>query len=177
MPAGPLMIEHRLIEKAIKALGERARTFNDAKKADVLFIDKTVDFIRTYADRCHHGKEEDILFRDLAKKKLLPEHKKVMDELVQEHVYARGMVKSLVSAKEKYVAGNMAELARIVELMSEIAGFYPEHIEKEDKGFFIPCMEYFSKDEQAAMLREFWEFDQKLIHDRYKAVVEELKRF
>jgi hemerythrin-like domain-containing protein len=38
-------------------------------RVKLLFIDTAVDFIRTYADRCHHGKEEDILFRNLAKKK------------------------------------------------------------------------------------------------------------
>ena len=35
---------------------------------DPVFIDTAVDFIHTYADRCHHGKEEDILFKALAAK-------------------------------------------------------------------------------------------------------------
>ena len=36
---------------------------------------------------------------------------------------------------------------------------YPVHIEKEDKHFFIPSMEYLSMQEQTAMLEEFREFD------------------
>ena len=175
MPAGPLMIEHRLIEKAIKVMGEKSKCFSDAKKADVLFIDKAVDFIRVYADKCHHGKEENILFRELAKKPLQPGHKKIMDELVQEHVRARGMVKDLAAAREKYASGNTAELSRIVELMSEISRFYPPHIEKEDKCFFIPCMKYFSKEELDVMLQKFWDFDKKLIHEKYQAILVELE--
>jgi len=52
--------------------------------------------------------------------------------------------------------------------------FYPEHIKKEDKQFFIPVMSYFSTEEQEKMLQEFWEFDRTLIHEKYKKVVDQL---
>ena len=45
------------------------------------------------------------------------------------------------------------------------------HIEKEDKHFFIPAMDYFSRDEQQKMLDEFREFDRKMIHEKYRAMV------
>jgi hemerythrin-like domain-containing protein len=54
-----------------------------------VLLDSAVDFIRTYADRTHHGKEEDILFRDLAKKDLSAQDQSVMQELINEHTYAR----------------------------------------------------------------------------------------
>jgi hemerythrin-like domain-containing protein len=38
-----------------------------SRKVDPVVIDVAVDFVRMYADRTHHGKEEEILFRDLAK--------------------------------------------------------------------------------------------------------------
>jgi hemerythrin-like domain-containing protein len=170
------MIEHRLIERMIKQLKEKSQIFQKKNEVDILFIDKAVDFIRVYADRCHHGKEEDILFRDLAKKNLYPEHKNIMDELVKEHAYARNITKSLVSAKEKYSQQVKTALSDIVKLMADLVEFYPKHIEKEDKYFFLPCMKYFSKQEQAAMLNEFWEFDKKLVHEKYKKIVEEIER-
>ena len=67
-------------------------------------------------------------------------------------------------------------LPDIVKLMAELAEFYPRHIEKEDKYFFLPCMKYFSREEQAAMLNEFWEFDRKLVHEKYKKIVEEIEK-
>lgn len=176
MPIGLLMIEHRLIEKMIKHLKERSQIFRKENEADIFFIDKAVDFIKIYADRCHHGKEEDILFRDLAKKELQREHKNIMDELVQEHSWVRNVTKSLVSAKEKYGLGDKTALSDIVKLMIELAEFYPKHIEKEDKHFFIPCMNYFSKQEQEAMLNEFWEFDRRLVHEKYKEIVKEIEK-
>jgi hypothetical protein len=49
--------------------------------------------------------------------------------------------------------------------------FYPRHIEKEDKHFFIPCMDYFTEAEKEAMLKEEWEFDRSLIHEKYRNIV------
>ena len=176
MPIGPLMIEHRLIERMIRVIKEKIKYFQAREEADIAFIDKAVDFIRIYADKCHHGKEEDILFIDLAKKKLQADHKKTMDELVQEHIYARSTTRSLVSAKEKYAQGDRQALFDIVKLMDELAVFYPKHIEKEDKHFFIPVMKYFSGREQEEMLKEFAEFDKSFDRARYKKLVSELEQ-
>ncbi len=95
MPVGPLMIEHRLIERMVKLMAEELPKMEEKRGVNIGFLSEAIDFIRTYADRCHHGKEEDILFRDLAPKPLSPEHKKVMNELVEEHISARKMVSRL----------------------------------------------------------------------------------
>ena len=122
------------------------------------------------------GKEEYILFRDLAKKKLSEEHARIMDELIKEHVLGRNNVKKLIDAKEAYVKGNEVALDEIIKNMEILVKFYPMHIEKEDKHFFIPCMDYFTEQERDAMLTEGWEFDRKLIHEKYQNIVTELER-
>lgn len=68
MPVGPLMIEHRLIERMIEVIRKKIKIMRTEQAADTQFIEDAVEFIRIYADRCHHGKEEDILFRELDKK-------------------------------------------------------------------------------------------------------------
>ena len=139
------------------------------------FIDGAVDFIRTYADRCHHGKEEDILFRLLSQKPISDHHREVVEELMQEHVQARSLTGQLVAAKDRYVAGDRGAVSEIRTVMSQLVGFYPVHIEKEDRHFFIPCMEYFSRHEQDDMLEAFGEFDRTLIHEKYRAVIEKFE--
>jgi len=57
--------------------------------------------------------------------------------------------------------------------MEALVKFYPIHIEKEDKHFFIPCMDYFNGEEKDAMLKEMREFDRNMIHEKYTRVVEE----
>lgn len=175
MPIGPLMKEHRLIERMVALMEIELRRLNDGEEFDPGFVDVAVDFVRTYADRCHHGKEEDILFRELSKKRLSDEHRKTMDELMEEHVYGRAITGQLSSAKERYVLGDAQALATVVASLQDLVGFYPAHIEKEDKRFFVPCMEYFSRQEKEEMLQDFWEFDRRLIHEKYAATVERLE--
>ena len=172
MPIGPLMIEHRLIERMVGVLREEMRGIEKKKEVHSELIYNGVDFFRTYADRCHHGKEEDILFRDLAKKRLAPEHKKIMAELIAEHRFGRETVGKLLSSNDRYVKGDNAAANEIIDTLKKLVEFYPVHIEKEDQHFFLPCMEYFSKTERDAMLQECWEFDRQLIHEKYRLMVE-----
>jgi len=182
-PIGPLMIEHRLIERLLHLMAQefariKANMEVDPEFAfvDPVFIDTAVDFIRTYADRCHHGKEEDLLFKALAEKNLSPEHRKLVDELIQEHVWAREATASLVKAKEGYLLEAPGALNDLMEHMGKLIEFYPRHIEKEDRHFFIPCMAYFSEAEQADLLARMQEFDRMMIHEKYRGVVESIEQ-
>jgi len=171
MPIGPLMIEHRLIERMIDVMKEELLLIEGEKKVDPEFIEMAVDFVRTYADRCHHGKEEDILFRDLGVKKLTDDHRRTMEELVEEHKWGRRVTARLVEENTRYVQGNKEALSAIMDCIKTLIEFYPKHIEKEDKHFFIPCMDYFTDFEKDAMLKEEWEFDKSLIHEKYRNIV------
>jgi len=173
---GPLMIEHRLIEQMLSVVKDGLGQMQSTQKADPLFVDTVVDFVRTYADRTHHGKEEDILFRDLRKKALSADDARVMNELIQEHVFGRATTKALVEANARYRNGDGAALSAIAEKLQTLAEFYPKHIAKEDKVFFPAARAYFTDAEDQAMLAEFWEFDRKMIHERYRSVVQGLKR-
>ena len=173
---GPLMIEHRLIERMLANVKNLLVQVGQTEKIDPLLVDKTVDFIRTYADRTHHGKEEDILFRDLKNKELSEIDRRVMNELIEEHVFGRKTTKALVEANLRYRKGNSSALGEIVSCLNTLVDFYPRHIEKEDKIFFPAARAYFSETEDQAMLAEFMDFDQKMIHEKYKSVVEELEK-
>ena len=63
----------------------------------------------------------------------------------------------------------MADIAATLQTLIE---FYPKHIEKEDKVFFPSSRSYFTDKEDQTMLAEFWEFDRKMIHEKYKLVIE-----
>jgi hemerythrin-like domain-containing protein len=171
LPVGPLMIEHRLIERMINIIEDELEKIKKKNEINPIFIDEAVDFIRTYADQTHHGKEEDILFRELKKKELSKEHEKTMNELIEEHVFARNTTGELFEAKNKYIEGDEKAIDIVIEKMKVLADFYPKHIDKEDNHFFIPVMEYFSQEEQDALLREGQIFDRRMIHRKYNDLV------
>ena len=174
-PIGPLMREHRLIERMIALLDAGLKHITEKGEANVDLLITATDFLRTYADRTHHGKEEDILFRVLAKKQLTEDLSIVMNELITEHVRARNLVKSLVNARNNYATGNIDSLQDIISGIKELINLYPMHIRKEDKNFFYPAQEYLSKKEQDDMLVEFWEFDRRLIHEKYEQIVQNIE--
>lgn len=170
---GMLMWEHRLIERVIGLFPEEVARMGATNRVNTAFIQTAVDFIRTYADKTHHGKEEDILFRELARKPLPPDLARIMGELIDEHVYARSVVKKLVDANDRYILGEDT-MGEITEQLEFLAGFYPAHIRKEDKDFFHQSMEYLSPEEQDRMKSEFEDFDRMMIHEKYKEIVEKL---
>lgn len=176
LPIGPLMIEHRLIERMIKAIGKEIDRIEAEEKVDPVLIDAIVDFIRTYADRCHHGKEEDILFRELKKKPLSEEHERTMNELIEDHRWARQTTGRVVEGKNAYAEQKEKSVYAVTKPLRELIEFYPKHIEKEDKRFFIPIMEYFSKEEKDALLKEGDQFDKTLIHEKYAKVVDQAEQ-
>lgn len=169
LPIAPLMIEHRVIERMISVIRKEIARCEKEGNINPEFIDLAVDFIRTYADRCHHGKEEDILFRDLNGKNLSDEHRRTMEELLEDHRQGRKKVAELIEAKAAYMKGEKEALSAVFNALRFMTDFYPTHIAKEDKHFFMLCMSYFSKDEQDVMLKEEREFDRGLIHEIYKA--------
>ena len=178
-PIGPLMIEHRLIERMFtlmqrewQRITENMAVDPEFHFVDPVFIDTAVDFIHTYADRCHHGKEEEILFAALQKKDLAPEHRQMMEELIKDHVWGRETTAALVSAKEGFLREKDGALEKLLENLGQLVDFYPRHIEKEDKNFFPAAMTYFSDAEKADLLQTMYEFDRQMIHEKYRGVVE-----
>ncbi len=172
---GPLMIEHRLIERMISVIERVLSQIESQHEVDPAFVDISIDFIRIYADRTHHGKEEDILFRELNKKPMIEKDRKIMKELIEEHIFGRQITKSLFEANARYRKGDETALTEIVAKLKTLIDFYPKHIVKEDKVFFPAARAYFTDAEDQAMLSEFWEFDRKMIHEKYKSVVEGLE--
>jgi hemerythrin-like domain-containing protein len=171
---GPLMVEHRLIEKMLKHVKKVLSQIEEQHAVDPVFVDTVVDFIHTYADRTHHGKEEDILFRVLKKKKLADADSLMMSDLIKEHIFGRKITGELIKANARYKEGDKSSLSEIAAKLGTLVDFYPKHIEKEDKLFFLSLQAYLSKEDEQAVISEFWEFDRKMIHEKYDRLYQEL---
>lgn len=173
-PVGPLMIEHRLIDRMLTLLTREHRRIIETENIDYEFLDASIIFFKTYVDKFHHGKEEDILFKELAEKPLSPEDRKMLNELIEEHGRTRKAVERLESARRQQTDKKMAviEIAKQVETLTK---WYPIHIEKEDKHFFVSSMNYLSEQEQAAMLEKSREFDRSFTQHRFVGIITELE--
>jgi hemerythrin-like domain-containing protein len=174
-PRGQLMIEHRLIEKYLALAAESTESMTESR-FDPVPVDTIVDFIKTYADRTHHGKEEDILFQKLSERKISADDFGVMDELIDEHKQAREKVRKIEDLNDQFKNGNKKVVSQIKEIILWLADFYPIHIKKEDKDFFPKSEKYLSEEELKVMLEGFREFDRQMIHEKYQGIYERLSR-
>jgi hemerythrin-like domain-containing protein len=174
-PIGPLMIEHRQIERMVALMVLEVNRIKEGKPADPVFTATAVDFFRVYGDKTHHGKEEEIFFRLLAKKNLSPEHKQVMANLIAEHEQARVQVGRLVAAKDRLDKDNAAATKEIQAALQELSTLYPRHIVQEDRAFFMPALDYLSAEEQAEMVRQMIWYDRNMIHAKYRDIINETR--
>lgn len=172
----PLMIEHRLIQQMLNLIKRTLEVVKRERSIDPYFVDTAVDFIRVYADRTHHGKEEDILFRELKNKQLSKNDLQVMEELIADHFFCRKITLSLIEANMRYRKGDKDSLDTITTHLKTLVEFYPVHIKKEDEIFFPASRAYFSDEEDQAMLGNFWDFDRMMIHEKYKTLVKSLEK-
>lgn len=175
-PIAPLMIEHRTIEKMLGVFARERNRIVKTGHIDYGAIRISVDFFTTYIDEFHHGKEELILFRELDKKPLSPAHRKIMGELIDEHIRARSVVEKLEKVV-RYRDQAHVTLQDISKYMENLLKWYPAHVEKEDKHFFLSAMKYLNDQEQADMLEESREFDRKFTQDRYTGLIRDLEEY
>jgi hemerythrin-like domain-containing protein len=172
---GLLMREHRLIEQIIPILETELRHISQNQCIHLPFIHRVVDFFRTYVDKLHHGKEEDILFAKLSQKPLDARHQRILEELVDEHRLARRAIQQLVSSTEAWPTSEAMALQDATESLTTLVALYPQHIRKEDKEFFLPCQAYFTKAEREQLLATGIQFDQTVIHDIYRTSMNVLR--
>lgn len=176
LPAGALMIEHRLIERMITVMSRHKAGIDGGMDPDPSFLMTAIDFLRSYADHGHHGKEEELLFKQLATKPLPPEMREAMDRLTEDHVRSRSLVRRLEELTEQWSAGDRSVRGELCDIIGDIVTVYPDHIAREDKEFFPRAMRLLDPQERDEMVSAFKEFDRKLFHERYLKVVEGVER-
>lgn len=168
------MIEHRLIERMLVLFAHEQHKIIETGNVDYAFLDMSLDFFKTYVDKFHHGKEENILFRELGAKPLAHEDRKMLNELIEEHRRTRSAVERLADAR-KQLPNKKISLTEITQNMEILIKSYPVHIEKEDKHFFVSALNYLSVEEQTSMLEKSREFDRDFTRQRYTGIIKELE--
>ncbi|MGQ9493468.1 MAG: hemerythrin domain-containing protein [Anaerolineae bacterium] len=91
-----LMEEHRAIETVLNILENVCQRLETGKAVDAEHLEHILEFIRIFADRCHHGKEEDLLFPAMEKAGI-PREGGPIGVMLIEHVQGRNYVRGMGS--------------------------------------------------------------------------------
>lgn len=129
---GALVSEHRLILRMITLLERNAPRTAAGTYCNWQFYLDGVDFIRTYADRFHHAKEEDVLFEALVTNGMPREHSPVA-AMLMEHDQGRAFVKTMETGARAALEGHEGMERIIADNALAYAALLREHIAKEDE--------------------------------------------
>jgi len=157
---GMLGAEHRIILQVVLGLHGLARHLHDGQAGDVPLLRETVTFMRDFADRTHHAKEEELLFPALIAHGV-PLHGCPLDALLHEHKEGRRLVGQLSDAIDALEAGSADAGEKIVETIKAIERLYPDHIWKEDEMVFPMAERLIPEDERRRLLAQFEEVESR----------------
>lgn len=152
-----LKSEHQLILKYIELM-ERYIEFGLKNNGTQLFWDKAetfIHFIQNFADKFHHAKEEDILFRHMALPGVLT-HCNPLPQMLMEHDLGRGCVQGMKEAL------NSSDLGKLVKSAREYGALLKEHIFKEDHILFPMAEEGIPELDKQSLVEEYDNVETKL---------------
>ena len=175
--AEDLREEHVIIERALSVLEALALGVEAGKAVPKERAESLLDLLKTFADKCHHGKEEQLLFPALLATKA-GEAKTTVDELLKEHEVGRAAVRRMSDG----IAGWEKPEAR--RLFAAAAHDYVDllrrHIAKETEGLLPLSERLLSQPEQLALAGKFEEMEEQVIghgvHERLLKTLEGLER-
>ncbi len=167
--------EHRVIERVLGAL---ARLTEKPAAEFLQSWKKALDFIRHFADQCHHLKEEKILFVALEAHGI-PNEGGPIGMMLLEHEEGRSYVRAMFDALGKIEAGDRSAQAALCDNAKQYLRLLREHIQKEDEILFRMADEVISADEQKKLLAAFAEHEAEEmgagVHDKYLTIARDLE--
>lgn len=127
-----MMEEHKNIKLMLKVVRKVSLNVLNGKDVDFDEFDKIIDFIKNYADKHHHQKEEDYLFNRMVEEMGTIADKLVNAGMLVEHDLGRLYVKNLSLALEELKNGNEEAKLDIIANSVGYANHLAQHIHKED---------------------------------------------
>lgn len=172
-PTKVLSNEHQNILKVINALSRECNALSNGKEIDKSFFTKAIDFIRNYADKFHHIKEEDILFVELNKDTVKMDCNPT-EQMLYEHEQGRNFVKRM----EEGVNENNKE--KIIENGIDYVSLLQEHILKEDNILYPIADEALNQQIQDSIMKKFKKAERDKFNqefkDKYLTIANELEK-
>lgn len=177
-PIEELQTEHRAIESSLKILSAICdRIEQENILANPEHIDGLIDFFRTFADQCHHGKEETQLFPALEARGVQRDGGPI-GVMLTEHEAGRAFVRDMAVSMSQYREGNSEALMRLVHNARSYIDLLVNHIRKEDGVLFPMADQKLTEETQQRIAAGFDRIEREEIgegrHDEYHDMLERL---
>ncbi len=153
-PTEILMAEHRVIEPVLACLERLADAAESTGRLDLTSAAEAIEFLRTFADGCHHGKEEHHLFPRLVAQGW-PRDRGPVGMMLFDHEEGRRLIGAMDEARARAAGGEGAAAAGFAHAARAYAELLRGHIHKEDRVLFPMADRSLDAGEQEALLGAF----------------------
>jgi hemerythrin-like domain-containing protein len=178
-PTEALRHEHQAILRMIRILDKMADGLEAGANVAPGDLEDAVEFIRVFADTCHHAKEEGHLFPEMERVGV-PRDRGPIGVMLSEHEEGRKHVAEMARAipgirkKNKRAAGAFASAAR------GYGALLSQHIFKEDKILYPMADARLSPDQQTSLSECFDEVEKNIVgegkHEEFHRLLERLEK-
>ncbi|MEI8063773.1 MAG: hemerythrin domain-containing protein [Verrucomicrobiota bacterium] len=153
-PTEILSSEHRVIEQVLDCLDKIIAATKHTGKLDTASATDAINFFRTFADQCHHGKEEAHLFPAMEAKGFSRESGPT-GVMLAEHTQGRDYIRQMNAVLAGVAKGDCVALQQFAEAGQKYSELLRQHIQKEDHCLFSMADQAFTAAEHAALLAKF----------------------
>jgi hemerythrin-like domain-containing protein len=154
--------EHKAIKVALSILNHVSSKLESGEEVDQEDLGRILEFIRTFVDTCHHGKEEDLLFVALENADI-SRARGLIAAVLREHEIGRSYVRNMREAVEKYKTAEHSYLSRFVENAKKYAQLLDTHIGKEDNILYPMADTDLPEETQHELIEKFEELERDRI--------------
>ncbi len=171
--------EHENIRRMLKVVREFSHRVMVGGEFDLEDMPKIIDFIRVYADKHHHGKEEDILFKTMNEKIHKLREAGSITGMYIEHDLGRLYMQELEMAIEAYKEGKDKARLDIIANAVGYTNLLERHIQKENMAMY-KFAEKMLEDEDKNYIEEEAgkiekEAENKGLQEKYINILEKLE--
>jgi hemerythrin-like domain-containing protein len=174
-----LMSEHRVVERVILALETASDRLNSGQVVRPEFFLQAADFIKGFADGCHHRKEEGVLFKALETYGM-PKDGGPVAVMLYEHEQGRAFTSGMRQAALKWQSGDMSARQDVTQNARGYCALLRQHIQKEDNVLFPMANQIIPLNAQDSVAAGFEHVEHEEtgegVHEKYLALAENLER-
>ena len=170
--------EHEGVKIMLSILGQVCRQLEATGNLNKEHFEGILEFLKVFVDKCHHGKEEALLFPALVAVGV-PEDGPIA-VMLHEHEMGRNYVKTMSTAFAGYMTGDISSSKDILQNAHGYISLLRDHIEKENNVLFVMADSLLSGKRQDELFEGFEKIEEERIgigkHEEFHKLLEKLSK-
>lgn len=172
-----LKTEHQAVCQMLNVLDKAVIKLEQGGEVPLNIFDDVLEFLTVFVDRCHHTKEEEVLF-PLMEKAGVPAQGGPIGVMLSEHQQGRELIVRYREGLAELKAGEVAGQARLIEAARSYSSLLRQHIQKENQVLFVMADKIFDAETQQNLYESFEEIETNKLgagtHERIHGMIDGL---